>query len=87
MLFSVWIVICDLYIFHFIVLLNPDFNCFKSFTSFYFDKLTTGTYNFVSDILNSNPVGATIAGLSTSASLIVISAKIQFLDQVKINSV
>ena len=37
-------------------------------------------------ILNSNPVGAAIAGLSPSASLVVISAKTQFLGQVKINS-
>ena len=37
-------------------------------------------------ILNSNPVGATIAGLSPSASLSVIPTKTQFLDQVKINS-
>ena len=51
-----------------------------------FDKLTTGTYNFVSVILNSNPVGATIAGLSPCAALTFISAKTQFLDQVKINS-
>ena len=54
--------------------------------SFSFDKVTTGTYNFVSVILNSNPVGATIAGLSPSASLSVISTKTQFFDQVKINS-
>ena len=54
--------------------------------SFSFDKVTTGTYNFVSVILNSNPVGATIAGLSPCAALTVISAKTQFLDQVKINS-
>ena len=57
-----WIVICDLYLFHFIFLLNPDFNCSKSFVSFSFDKVTTATYNFVSVILNSNLVGATIAG-------------------------
>ena len=42
------------------------------------------TYNFVSVILNAAPDGATIAG-SASAST-VISAKTQFLDQVKINS-
>ena len=35
---------------------------------FPFDKVTTGTYNFVSVILNSNPVGGTIAGLLPSAS-------------------
>ena len=52
--------------------------------SFSFDKVTAGTYNFVSVILNVAPDGATIAG-STSASS-VISAKTQFLDQIKINS-
>ena len=86
MLFWGWIFICDLYLFHFIVLLNPVFNCSKSFISFSFDKLRTGTYNFVSVILNSNPVGATIAGLLPCAFLSVVSAKTQFLDQVKINS-
>ena len=42
----------------------------------------------MSVILNSNAVGATIAGgsLLFPASLSVISAKAQFLDQVKINS-
>ena len=53
---------------------------------FFFDKVTTETYNFVSVILNSNPVGATIAGLPTCAALTVVSVKTQFLDQVKINS-
>ena len=68
------------------VLLNPYFNYSKSFISFSFDKLTTGIYNFASVILKFNSVGATIAGLSPSTFLTVISAKIQFLDQVKINS-
>ena len=54
--------------------------------SFSFDKVTTGTYNFVSVFLNSNSVGATIAGLSPSASLSVILAKTQFFDQGKISS-
>ena len=42
----------------------------------------------MSVILNSNPVGATIAGgsLLFPATLTVISAKTQLLDQVKINS-
>ena len=55
--------------------------------SFSFDKVTTGTYNFVSAILNVAPDGAAIAGLLPSASLVVISAETQFLDQFKINSV
>ena len=56
--------------------------------SFSFDKVTTGTYNFMSVISNSNLVGATIAGgsLLFPAFISVISAKTQFLDQVKINS-
>ena len=77
---------CNLYLFHFIVLLNPNFNCSKSFLSFSVDKVTTGTYNFVSFIWNSNPLGGTIAGLFPRAFLLVISAKTQFYDQVKINS-
>ena len=54
--------------------------------SFYFDKVTTGTYNLVSVIWNSNPIGATIAGSSPSASFVVISAKTQFFDHVNTNS-
>ena len=54
--------------------------------SFSFDKVTTGTYNFVSLILNSNSVCAIIAGLSPSASLSVILTKTQLFDQVKICS-
>ena len=60
------------------VLLNPVFNCSKSFVSFSFDKVTTGTYNFVSVILSFAPDGATIAGLTPAFT--VISAKTQFLD-------
>ena len=59
-------------------------NCSKRFISSSFDKVTTGTYNYVSVILNSAPDAATIAGLA--AASVVISAKTQFLDQVKINS-
>ena len=40
----------------------------------------------MSVILNVAPDGATIGGLPTCATLTVISAKTQFLDQVKINS-
>ena len=47
--------------------------------SFSFGKVTTWTYNFVSVIWNSNPVG----GLFAAA----ISAKTQSLDQVKISSI
>ena len=49
--------------------------------SFSFDKVPTGTYNFVTFILNVVSDGATIAG-SASAST-AISTKTQFLDQVR----
>ena len=73
----------------FIVFLNPDFNCSKSFLSFSVDKVTTGKYNFVPVIWNFNPVGATTAGgsLLFPEALTFISAKAQFLEQVKINSI
>ena len=45
---------------------------------FFFDKVTTGTYNFVPVIWHSNPVGVVIAG--------IILTKTKFLYQVKINS-
>ena len=54
--------------------------------SFSFDKVTTGTYNFVSVILNSNPVGATISGSSPSASFFCHINQSTFFEQVKINS-
>ena len=52
--------------------------------SFSFDKVTTGRYNFVSVILNVASDEATITVIA--AAFTVISAKTQFLDQVKINS-
>ena len=56
--------------------------------SFSFDKVTTGTYSFVSVILNVAPDGATIAGgsLLFPAALTIISAKTQFSNQVRIIS-
>ena len=71
----------DLFLYYFIVLLNPAFNCCKSFTPFSFDKVT---YKFVSIILNVAPDGATIA--ASASAFTVISTKTQFLDQVKSNS-
>ena len=56
--------------------------------SFSFERVTTGTYNFVSVILNVAPDGTTIAGgsLLFPASLVVRSAKTQFFVQVRIIS-
>ena len=51
--------------------------------SFSFNKVTTGTYNFVSVISNVNKTGAKIAGLLPYASFDVISAKTHFLTKLK----
>ena len=85
LLFWDWIVTCDLHLFRFIVFLNPVFSCSKIFLSFPYDKVTTGTYNFVSAILNFAPDGATMTGLKPAFT--AISAKTQFFDQVKTNSI
>ena len=41
-----------MYLFHFIDLLNHDFNCSNNLLSFSTDKVTTGTYNLQSVISN-----------------------------------
>ena len=38
LLFWSWTVICDLYLFHFMVLINTDFSCFKSLWQFLLTK-------------------------------------------------
>ena len=64
--------------------MNHVFNCSNNLLLFSVDKVTTETYNLVSVILNVAFIGAAIAGLSHSATLIFISVKTQFLDQVKV---
>ena len=41
-----------MYLFHFIDILNPDFNCSNNLLLFSADKVTTGTYNLQSVISN-----------------------------------
>ena len=64
--------------FHFIVLLIPVFNCSKRFMSFCNDKVTTGTYNLVSFILNVASNGTTIAELAPCASFLSYQVKHYF---------
>ena len=52
------VVICDLYLFHTISLINPDFKLVNNLISSSLDKVTTGTYNLQSAILSVAPVGA-----------------------------
>ena len=73
--------ICDLYLFHIISLVNPDFKLVNSLISSSLDKVTTGIYNLQSFIVSVAPVGAPslLGGLFSS---IVLSSKLvitQFL--------
>ena len=52
------VVICDLYLFHIISLLNPDFKLVNNLVSLSLDKVTAGTYNLQSVILSVAPVEA-----------------------------
>ena len=52
------VVICDLYLFHIIPILNPDFRSVNDLISSSLDKVTTGTYNLQSFIASVAPVGA-----------------------------
>ena len=55
-----------MYLFHFIVIENPDFNCSNSLLSFSANKVTTGTYNLQSVISNFVSVGELIAAAGGS---------------------
>ena len=48
---------CDLYLFHIISLLNPDFKLVNNLISSSLDKVTAGTYDLQSFIASVAPVG------------------------------
>ena len=50
LLLIAFVVICDLYLFHIISLLNPDFKLVNNLISSSLDKVTTGTYSLQSFI-------------------------------------
>ena len=54
------LVICDLYLFHSISLVNPDFKLVNNLISSSLDKVTTGMYNLQSFIASVAFVGATV---------------------------
>ena len=58
LLFIASVVICDLYLFHIISLLNPDFKLVNNLISSSLYKVTAGTYNLQSVILSVAPFGA-----------------------------
>ena len=79
--------ISDLHLCHLIVLLNAVCNCSNNLLSSSVDKVTTGTYNLVSVILNFSLVGFSIPStglLPSTASLFAWLVITQFSDQVKV---
>ena len=58
LLLTASVVICDLYLFHIISLLNHDFILVNNLISSSLDKVTAGTYNLQTFIASVAPVGA-----------------------------
>ena len=61
--------ICDLYLFHIISLVNPDFKLVNNLISASLDKVTAGMYNLQSFIASVAPVGALFLGLAPTCLL------------------
>ena len=78
LLLAASVVICDLYLFHIISLLNPDFKLVNNLISSSLDKVTTGMYILQSFIANVAPVGA-LSLLSHPISLCSKLVIMQFL--------
>ena len=79
-----------MYLYHFTVILNPDFNCSNNLLLFSADKVTTGTYNLQSVISNFASVGDSIAaigglGCGSGAFLKALPTSTHSLYQDKIN--
>ena len=55
LLLAASVVLCDLYLFHIISLLNPDFILVNNLISSSLDKVTTGTYSLQSFIASVAP--------------------------------
>ena len=75
--------ICDLYLFHIISLVNPDFKLVNNLISSSLDKVTTGIYNLQSAILSVALVG-TLPLITGGPALIILYSKLvitQFLFQ------
>ena len=74
------VVICDLYLFHIISIVNPDFKLVNNLISSSLDKVTTGTYSLQSFIASAAPVVVPFtAGGPTSTCLCCKLVIMQFL--------
>ena len=60
LLLTASVVICDLYLFHSVSLVNPDFKLVNNLISSSLDKVTTGMYNLQSLIASVAFAGAAI---------------------------
>ena len=75
-----------MYLFHFIVILNPDFNCSNNLLLFSADKVTTGTYNLQSVISNFTSLGELIQfSAAAGGPLKALPTNTHYLYQDKIN--
>ena len=75
------VVICALYLFHIISLLNPDFILVNNLISSSLDKVNTGTHNLHLSIVSVTPVGALSLTIGGPASTCLLSKLVitQFL--------
>ena len=60
LLLTAYVVICNLYLFHIISLLNPDFKLVNNLISSSLDKVTNGTYNLQLVIASVAPIEASV---------------------------
>ena len=75
-----------MYLFHFIVILNPDFNCYNNLLSFLADKVTTGTYDLQSVISNFALVGKLIAAAGGPLKALPTSTHSLYQDKINVIS-
>ena len=73
MLLAASVDICDLYLFHFISLLNPDFKLVNNLISSSLGKVTTGIYNLHLSIASVAPVGSLSLTIGGPASTYLLS--------------
>ena len=75
-----------MHLFHFIVILNPDFNCSNSLLSISANKVTTGTYNLQSVISNFASVGELIAAAGGPLKALPTSTHSLYQDKINVAS-
>ena len=80
------VVICDLYLFHIVSFLNPDFKLVNNLKLSSLDKVTAGTYNLQLFTASVAPVGA-LSLLPPPMSLCSKLVIMQFLSHFNSNDI